>query len=136
MRDPTAVRLCQGAERALDRAREVGPVGLVTNGSKPAQRQKLEALGLHDAFDVTVFTDPTSGMDPKPDPGPFEHVLSSVGVSPKRSLHIGDSLESDVAGASAAGMDSAWLAESPPTPRPDLEPTYRLSSLEDIHGIV
>ncbi|WP_254767278.1 HAD family hydrolase [Salinilacihabitans rarus] len=133
--DPTAVRFCDGARAALDRAREVGPVGLITNGGRETQTKKLETLDIADAFDVTVFTDPADGVHPKPDPAPFERALSGLGVDPTRTVHVGDSLHADVAGANAMGMHSAWIDRGH-GPRSDHEPTYELTSLAEFETIV
>jgi HAD superfamily hydrolase (TIGR01458 family) len=40
----------------------------------------------------------------KPSPGFFSTALSSLGAAPERTVVVGDDLESDVAGAQAAGM--------------------------------
>ena len=54
--DPSAVQFRPGAKAALEHARERGPVGLITNGGRPTQTQKLESLDIADAYlrgDVT-----------------------------------------------------------------------------------
>lgn len=109
--DPSAVRFRDGAERALETARERGPIALVTNGGRQTQTAKLETLGIADAFDAAVFTDPAAGIEPKPSATPFEMALAELGTDPDRTLHIGDSLRADVAGANAMGMTSTWLAD-------------------------
>ncbi|MFB6177391.1 MAG: HAD family hydrolase, partial [Halobaculum sp.] len=50
--DSRAVSWREGAETALEHARERYPVGLVTNGGEETQTAKLAQLGLTDAFDV------------------------------------------------------------------------------------
>jgi len=70
VQDPTAVEFRPGAEAALERARDLGRVGLITNGGRPTQTQKLEALGIADAFDARVFTEPSAGILPKPNAAP------------------------------------------------------------------
>jgi HAD superfamily hydrolase (TIGR01509 family) len=70
-------------------------------------QQKLEAIGLTDEFDVTVA--PGDQHAPKPDPSMFEHVLSRLDASRERTVHIGNSRVSDVAGARAAGLRSVWV---------------------------
>ncbi|MCU4741964.1 HAD family hydrolase [Natronoglomus mannanivorans] len=133
--DPSAVRFRPGAKAALELARDRGPVGLITNGGRPTQTQKLEALGIVDAFDVAVFTDPEAGIQPKPDTIPFERALSALEVSPGDAIHVGDSIHADVAGANAMGMDSAWIDLGHETSLPH-EPTYELTSLEEFEGVV
>lgn len=135
LRDPTAVRFKPGAEAALEHAADRGPVGLITNGGRQTQTKKLRALGIEDAFDVCVFTDPDAGIYPKPDTAPFEHALSTLDASADRAIHVGDSLHADVAGANAMGLDSAWI-DTGHTSSADHVPTYELSSLEAFDEIV
>ncbi|ARS90308.1 HAD family hydrolase [Natrarchaeobaculum aegyptiacum] len=133
--DPTAVQFRPGAERVLEYARDRARVGLITNGERPRQVQKLESLGIADAFDVRVYTDPGAGIDPKPSTTPFEYALGKLAAKPAASIHVGDSLHADIAGANAMGLDSAWLADG--TERPgDHRPTYELRSLEALEEIV
>ena len=135
LRDPTAVRFKPGAEAALERARDCGPVGLITNGGRKTQTKKLRALGIEDAFDVRVFTEPSAGIYPKPDAAPFEHALHSLGARPDRAIHVGDSLHADVAGANAMGLDSAWI-DTGRDRTAKHEPTYELASLGGFSDIV
>ncbi|ADB59705.1 HAD-superfamily hydrolase, subfamily IA, variant 3 [Haloterrigena turkmenica DSM 5511] len=139
--DPTAVRFRPGAEAALERARDLGPVGLITNGGRPTQTQKLEALGIADAFDVSVFTEPSAGIFPKPDAAPFEYALEELDVAPDAAIHVGDSIRADVAGANAMGLDSAWVDPGHDDSSGDRgarehEPTYELSSLEGLETVL
>lgn len=133
--DPARVRFRSGAEAALELAVERGPVALITNGGEETQSKKLEALGLADTFDAKVFVDPKNGVPPKPDSTPFELALSALEVDPTKTLHIGDNLHADVAGANAMGMDSAWIDLGHGTEL-EHQPTYRLTSLEEFDSIV
>jgi putative hydrolase of the HAD superfamily len=45
----------------------------------------------------------------KPSTEIFTHALALAGVSPEQALHVGDSLEEDVAGARAAGIEPVLL---------------------------
>ncbi|MFC4544238.1 HAD family hydrolase [Halosolutus amylolyticus] len=135
LRDPTAVQFKPGAEAALEHARDRGGVGLITNGGRETQTKKLRALDIEDAFDVRVFTEPSAGIYPKPDTAPFERALSSLEAGPDRTVHVGDSLHADVAGANAMGIDSAWI-DTGHGQSADHEPTYELASLETFDRIV
>ncbi|WP_049926179.1 HAD family hydrolase [Halopiger goleimassiliensis] len=132
--DPTAVRFRPGAETVLEYARQRAGVGLITNGGRETQTQKLRTLGIEDAFDVRVFTEPSAGIYPKPNAEPFECALSALETAPDAAIHVGDSLHADVAGANAMGLDSAWIVGDG---RPDEhQPTYELSSLEGLEAIL
>lgn len=140
--DPAAVAFRDGAESIIEHAQERSEaVGLITNGSRETQTQKLETLGITDAFDAAVFVDPDAGVPPKPDPIPFERALAGLGTDPERTIHVGDTVYADVAGANAAGMDSAWL--SPPVDADPIEetesthrPTYEFSSLDGLSSVL
>jgi putative hydrolase of the HAD superfamily len=45
----------------------------------------------------------------KPSPAIFAHALTLAGVSAERAIHVGDSVEDDVAGARAAGIEPVLL---------------------------
>ncbi|MDG5759172.1 HAD family hydrolase [Natronococcus sp. A-GB1] len=136
VQNPSAVRFRPGAETALEYARERGRVGLITNGGRKTQIQKLRALGIEDAFDVRVYTNPNAGVFPKPDAAPFERALGALEASPERAIHVGDSLRADVAGANAMGLDSAWIDVGRDDVGREHEPTYELDSLEEFASIV
>ncbi|WP_254528114.1 HAD family hydrolase [Natrinema gelatinilyticum] len=135
-RDPTAVQFRPGARAALEHASDRGRVGLITNGGRTTQTEKLRSLGIEDAFDVRVFTEPSAGIHPKPSAAPFERALAELEVAPDAAIHVGDSLHADVAGANAMGIDSAWLDPGRDDGPRDHEPTYELASLESFETIV
>ncbi|WP_255148823.1 HAD family hydrolase [Halorarius halobius] len=128
-RDHRAVDPLPGAREAVDRLAEDHAVGVVTNGDPGMQSQKLEGLGLADAFEVVVH----AGYDApaKPDPEPFRRALSTLDVTPERAVHVGNSLTSDVAGAHNAGLGAAWLDQGVD---PDPQPHYVLDSMRDLHA--
>ena len=105
--DNTEVELLPGAERALDAARALGPVGILTNGPERRQRTKIRALGLEPTVDAIVYAGDLSRRKPYVDP--FEAILTDLGVAADRTLYVGDSLAYDVAGAHNAGLRAAWL---------------------------
>jgi putative hydrolase of the HAD superfamily len=135
-RDHRNVRPLPGAREAVERLAADHRIGVVTNGGPSMQHDKLEKLGLDDAFETVVF----AGYDtaPKPDPEPFRRALRALSVTPERAVHVGNSTRSDVAGARAAGIRAAWLVEdatSGTDPGPaDPEPTYTLTSMTDLHA--
>ena len=45
----------------------------------------------------------------KPDPAIYRPVLAMLGLERGRTLAVGDSLRTDIAGAKAAGIDSCWV---------------------------
>ncbi len=45
----------------------------------------------------------------KPASAPFRHAIELCGGDPARWVHVGDGLETDVAGAQACGMKAVWI---------------------------
>lgn len=134
--DPRAVSFREGARGALAAAGRRYDVGLVTNGPRETQTAKLDALGVRDAFDATVYCDPSVGIDPKPDPTPLRMAVDELGVDPGAALHVGDYLDADVVGAHAAGLRSAWVPRERPTGDPEPAPTHTLDSMDAVADLL
>ncbi|WP_411963349.1 HAD family hydrolase [Haloferax sp. YSMS24] len=134
--DHTAVSFREGAIPALDAAREHAHVGLVTNGPERRQAIKLDALDLADAFDVVVFAGDMARRKPHPDP--FDRALAPFDADAASSLHVGNSLEFDVAGAQTAGLEAAWcpVAETDTFDTEGYSPEYVLSTLYELVDIL
>ena len=67
-----------------------------------------EAIGFHDLKPAGIFTS-EDAKSYKPRKELFEYALNDTGLNPEQVVHIGDSLSSDVKGASALGIDTIWL---------------------------
>ena len=78
-------------------------LGLLSNGNSYADR-----LGLQGFVSFQVFSQDHGGIE-KPDPRLFRIALQESGCRPDELLHVGDSLEYDVAGAVNAGVQAVWL---------------------------
>ncbi len=67
-----------------------------------------EAIKFHGLTPATVFTS-EDAKSYKPRKELFEYALNATGLKPEQVVHIGDSMSSDVEGASALGIDTVWL---------------------------
>ena len=81
------------------------PVCCVSNADTEPILTAIEKHGL--AFDAVVTSEQARSY--KPDPAIFERALATLRVEPGRTVHIGDSLHSDVQGASRLGIKTVWL---------------------------
>ncbi|WP_439027084.1 HAD family hydrolase [Haloarchaeobius sp. DT45] len=131
-RDQSNVEPLPGAGEAVESLAGDHRLAVVTNGAPEMQSQKLDALPFADAFEHVVY----AGYDvpAKPEPDAFHRVLDLLGSQSETTVHVGNSLRSDVAGAQAAGVRAAWLAGSasresePGSPTPE----YVLESLHEL----
>ena len=70
----------------------------------------LERTGLRPLVDAGVVS---AGLGVgKPDPAIFRAALDRLGAAAEGSVHVGDSLEHDVAGARAAGLEAVLVARN------------------------
>jgi putative hydrolase of the HAD superfamily len=76
----------------------------------------LERTGLRPLVDAVVISAELGVA--KPDPAIFRAALDRLGAGPDGALHVGDSLEDDVAGARAAGLEAVLVARNG-APAPD-----------------
>ena len=138
--DESDVSFRNGANEALEYVRERYRVGLITNGAETTQRQKLQTLGIPDAFDVTVFGHPANGVAPKPASEPFEIALRRLEAQPESTVYIGDNYHADVVGAHDVGIQSVWVprgrSHHTPSENPNPAPTHRLDSLSQLLEIL
>ena len=90
-------------------------VAIVTNGIARVQRGRFMRSPLAKIIEALVISEEV-GM-PKPHPSIFEEALRRLGAAAGRTLMIGDSLTSDMAGAAALGIGTCWYnpegAEAP-----------------------
>jgi putative hydrolase of the HAD superfamily len=131
--DNSAVELLPGADSVLATARDLGPVGILTNGPERRQRTKIEALDLESAVDAIVYAGDLPRR--KPHVEPFAAILDELDARPERTLYVGDSLGYDVAGAHNAGLAAAWLRRDDDDAG-NYDPEYVLDSVADLEAVL
>jgi putative hydrolase of the HAD superfamily len=111
--------------------------GLVSNAIDPGWllRADLERQGLAPLLDTVVFSSELGKR--KPHPAIYEAALSELGVSPDRTLFVGDRLVEDVQGPAALGMttvQAVWFrADENPN---GIEPDYQAITQMDVLNVV
>ena len=127
-RDHTNVSLLPNATMVLEEISNHYEIAMITNGTRDTQWQKITAVGLDQWFETIIV----AGDDtpPKPDATPFDRAIESLETTPATTIHIGDSLDTDIAGAHATGMHSVWIGDE--LASRTIEPTYIVSSLAEL----
>ncbi|GAA2147315.1 HAD superfamily hydrolase (TIGR01450 family) [Humibacillus xanthopallidus] len=117
---------------------EEGAVWVVTNGDTTLPLQWGTAPG-NGAYVDLLRT--ATGQEPvavagKPQSPLYELAVDRLGTAPQRTLAVGDRLDTDIAGARAAGLDSAWVLTGVDRPSAlldtDLDPTFVIASLSEL----
>jgi putative hydrolase of the HAD superfamily len=104
-------------------------LGLLSNGNTYPER-----CGLEGYFAFVVFSQDV--QIEKPDRRIFEITAQRAGCELAQMLHVGDSLESDVAGARNAGVHSVWLNREGAPNNTEVHPDYEVTSLSEIPDIL
>jgi len=97
-------------------------------------RLVLQGAGISGFFGCTVFSDEV-GYN-KPHRTMFETALKALGGKPSEGLHIGDLLQTDVAGAKAVGMKAVWLNKERSENSVPYAPDFEISKLTHILDIL
>jgi len=100
-------------------------LGILSNGNSYP-----ELCGLDEMFQFTVFSQ-DYGME-KPDPLIFEVALKEANCTKQQIIHIGDSLESDIAGANNAGIRCVWINREQKENTRNLPINYEITSLSEL----
>ena len=103
--------------------------GLISNGNSYPER-----CGLEDIFSFVIFSQEV-GIE-KPDPAIFEVAFREVGCEAEALIHVGDSLESDVAGANAVGAVSVWLNRDNRENTSSIVPDFEINTLRELFEII
>ncbi len=109
------------------------PIHLVTNIDNAELHLAMKSHEL--SFPLVVSSEDCRAYKPRPEP--FQAALATLGVAPHEVLHVGDSYDSDVAGAQALGIPVLWLdRKGNGVPEGRRHPEYVADSLAGVLGIV
>lgn len=112
-----------------DLRRKEFPMALITNGSGIHQHAKIQSSGLLSYFH-TVIVSEDIGIA-KPEPMLYRLCAEQLGIPVSDCLFVGDTPESDIAGAAAAGMDSLLVSG-----RQDGRATYTANDITYLRSIL
>ena len=126
--------LYPGARELLESIVGRARIAMVTNGIGPVQRGRLDRLGIDQYFEVVSVSGELAMS--KPAPAIFDHTLGELGVTDRSVVvMVGDSLSSDIAGGSNAGIDTIWFNRHG-APKGSSTPTHEASSLDDVAALI
>jgi putative hydrolase of the HAD superfamily len=115
------------AASTLAALRQVGLRSAVVSNWDRSLHEVLASVGLSGAVDAVVVSAEVGAA--KPDAEIFRAALERVHSSPERALFVGDSLETDVAGARGAGLRAVLLDRNDSVAAGDVEKIFSLTDL-------
>jgi len=131
-------RLEEGVPETLSRLHGAFKLGIICDtGMTPGRVMRiiLGDAGILGFFDSTVFSDEV-GFN-KPHRLIFERALGELGVKPHETIHVGDLLQTDIAGAKKIGMKAAWIRrDEVEPPALSCQPDYEIESLPQLVDIL
>lgn len=108
-----SISLWPGTEDMLDACAGVR-LAIASNTQRAYTDTELRMLGIHDRFEVIVFSSDVLAC--KPDPAVFHAALRALDVGPDEVVYLGDAPYDDVVGATAAGIATVLLERGTPAP--------------------
>jgi len=110
-------------------------LALVTNGVAITQRSRIRKFNIEQFFDAIVISGEFG--TPKPNPEIFSEALRLLDHTNKKSvLMVGDSLSSDIAGATNFHIDSCWFNPLGKQSDGRRFPTHTCDSFDDLVRII
>ena len=103
-------------------------------------RAVLADAGLLTHFDAVVISMDVGIRKPRPEI--FRAALESLDAAPEETLHVGDNLEADVAGAAALGIRPVWITRCVGDPEAAIEaytgarPAHAIADLAELETLI
>ncbi len=109
--------LVEGAEEVLEHAARFGTTGILSNGFREQQRNKIARFGLDRWVKHVILSEDVGAM--KPAREIFDAAWKAAGGGRRRRVYVGDHFTTDVLGAKAAGWFPIWFdRHERPAPQP------------------
>ncbi len=124
------IKLYDGARQMLIDLKAKGKgVYLLSNAQRIFTEYELKMLEIYDLFDGILISS-SEGVK-KPDVRFFERLIEKYGLDPKTCIMIGNDSNSDIKGASNAGMDSFYIHSNiSPELKEEVSATYVLMEMD------
>ncbi len=129
---PLKKNLLPQAKEILDYLHPRYPMTVVTNGFDEIQYTKMSSAGI-DHYFKHIVTSQRAG-NKKPSKQIFEFALAQSGHNTEHAVMIGDNLQTDIAGALAAGIDSIYF--NPAKFMHVAKVTHEIQSLDELKQLL
>ena len=108
-------------------------LGLLSNGDRFSQHNKVIQVGVEELFDEVIISG-DYGID-KPDRRIFDIMTEKLGVKNEECMMVGDVFSTDILGAHNAGILPVWIVTDPEKPAKHYT-GYRIGDLRELYAIL
>ena len=108
--------------------------GIVTNGGSEMQWAKIHGSGLRPLTEKILVSGDV-GIE-KPAPAIFRMAMDMIGADKDKTLFVGDNPDTDISGAYAYGLKTAWISLDREWERSEYRPDYVISHVSEVRKIV
>ncbi|MBN2181336.1 MAG: HAD-IA family hydrolase [Sedimentisphaerales bacterium] len=98
------IKLPQDSQDVLNRLSSKYILALITDGYLPAQRLKIQALGIESYFKSIIYTEELGRDFWKPSPTAFQKILHELKIRPENTVYIADNEKKDFIAPNRLGM--------------------------------
>ncbi len=103
------ITLPKQSREVLDELRAKYTLALLTDGFMPAQRLKVQALGIEDYFESIVYTEELGREFWKPSPAGFEKIMLDLSAKAENIVYIADNEKKDFIAPNKLGFSTVRL---------------------------
>ncbi len=135
------IALPPDSRTALDALKDRYTLALLTDGFLPAQRLKVQALGIEPRFEAIVYTEELGRACWKPSPAGFERLARMLGTTPDQMAYVGDNEEKDFIAPNRLGMLTIRVVRPRhlhhgSSNRPDARATVQTTRIEELPSLL
>ena len=105
-------------------------LGLITNGLSALQNEKIDGAGIRNYFEHVIIAGDLASK--KPGRKIFKHALKLFDVNSDNCIMVGNSLESDIAGANRMNITSVWINREKKKNETKIKPDFEIDDLTEI----
>lgn len=107
---------------------------ILSNGFQEVQSHKMNNARLNPYFKKVILSDHIGKNKPHPDL--FDYALEVAQTDRKEAIMIGDNLNTDIMGAKNSGIDQIWFNPSNLPDSEKIRPTFTITRLDELKGIL
>jgi len=116
-------------------------LGLLTDGYLPAQRLKVEALGIEQFFRCIIYTEQLGREFWKPSPAGFQKLLDSIGQRPENMVYVADNALKDFIAPNRLGAVTIQITRPRRLHRESADqqdgvPKYKISTISQLPALL